>query len=146
MKICRYLPFLMGFLLICSCVTMDSASTGNLTSEGGNTRPKVYYAGVPGLKLYSGCSFSSPTLAELALHEKVLRYKLERGLAYVKVAKSGQTGWVRNADLIWRLPSVSKKDTEVNLPVTAEPAPPKTVNPDPNPETERRDASMFDAF
>ena len=76
--------------------------------------PRVYYAGVEGLKVYSEPSTSSKVIGQLSLHEKVTRSKLERGYAYVESAKSGAKGWVNNAQLLWRLPGT---------PTTAAPAP-----------------------
>ena len=76
--------------------------------------PRVYYAGVEALKLYSEPSASSKVVGQLSLHEKVTRSKLDRGYAYVESDKSGAKGWVNNAQLLWRLPSA---------PTTAAPAP-----------------------
>jgi hypothetical protein len=76
--------------------------------------PRVYYAGVEGVKVYGQPSTSSKVVGALSLHEKVTRTKLERGYAYVESSKSGVKGWVNNAQLIWRLPTAA---------TTAEPAP-----------------------
>jgi len=84
--------------------------------------PRVYYAGTDGLKVYSEASTSSQVLGQLSLHEKVTRFKLERGYAYVESAKSGLKGWVINAQLIWRLPTA---------PTTAEPSPVETEPEEP---------------
>jgi hypothetical protein len=48
-------------------------------------------------------------LTQLPLHQKVYRYKTEKGYAYIKAEGSGVTGWVDNARLIWRLPSQQQK-------------------------------------
>ncbi len=138
-------------LFLNACAIVDTA-TRELLPDEKSTAPRVYYAGVEGLKLYAESSSSGPPIAELYLHEKVLRYKLENGFAYVKVPRTGQTGWVRNRHLVWRTGSTSKKKAAKSSPpkkaqkaeaseeVTPEP------NPEPNQETDRRDASMFDAF
>ena len=76
--------------------------------------PRVYYAGTEGLKVYSKPSASSKVIGQLPLHEKVTRFKLERGFAYVESATSGLKGWVNNSQLIWRLPTA---------PTSAAPAP-----------------------
>lgn len=76
--------------------------------------PRVYYAGIAGLEVYSEPSTSSKVVGALSLHEKVTRTKLDRGYAYVESPKSGVKGWVVNAQLIWRLPGT---------PTTAAPAP-----------------------
>ena len=57
-----------------------------------------------------------------ALYEKVTRYKIERGYAYVKSSQSELTGWVNNAALLWRLPPV-KTEPEA-APGTVAPEPP----------------------
>lgn len=64
--------------------------------------PLVYYVGSNGLPLYREPGRN--VLAQLPLHQKVLRYRLERGYAYVKVEGTGQEGWLDNAKLLWRLP------------------------------------------
>jgi len=48
-------------------------------------------------------------LTQLPLYQKVYRYKMEKGYAYIKVEESGVTGWVDNARLIWRLPPPQPK-------------------------------------
>lgn len=67
---------------------------------------RVYYAAMDGLKVYSEPSSSSKVIARLSLHERVTRFKIERGYAYVENG-AGQMGWVNNAQLLWRLPSVA---------------------------------------
>jgi hypothetical protein len=87
--------------------------------------PRVYYAGVEGLNVYSKPSGSSKVVGELSLHEKVTRFKLERGYAYVESATSGLKGWVNNAQLIWRLPTAPTSAT----PAPAEAQPEETAAP-----------------
>ena len=129
---------------------MVDSATKELTPQEESNAPRVYYAGVAGLKMFSQSKVSDSPITELPLHEKVLRYKLERGFAYVKVVRTGQMGWVRNKDLIWRKRTSSKRTAKNTRPPQqkAEAAPENTpeVNHDPNPEIERRDASMFDAL
>ena len=75
--------------------------------------PRVYYAGVEGMKVYSEPSSTSKVVGALSLQEKVTRLKLDRGYAFVESTKSGVKGWVNNAQLTWRLPTA---------PTTAAPA------------------------
>ena len=149
MKFLKIIFLFSAFLSLHACAMVDSA-TKELTPQEESTAPRVYYAGVADLKMFSQNKVSDSPIAELPLHEKVLRYKLERAFAYVKVVRTGQMGWVRNADLVWRKRTPSKKAAKnVQSPQQkAEAAPENTpeVNHDPNPETERRDASMFDAL
>lgn len=153
MKFFKILLLISSFLSLYACAMVDSASRELMPQEEANA-PRVYYVGVAGLKMFSQSKASGSPIAELPLHAKVLRYKMERGFAYVKVTGTGQVGWVRNRDLVWRKRTSSK--------VTAKKDPPprekgavasekkSAVNPDPDPEpnseTKRRDASMFDAF
>jgi hypothetical protein len=81
--------------------------------------PRVYYAGVEGLRVYSDPSASAKVVGKLSLHERVTRTKLERGFAFVESATSGAKGWVNNAQLIWRLPTAPTTGT----PAAAEPQP-----------------------
>lgn len=73
------------------------------------TAPVAYYTGVDQLTVYSEPRSSSSPVTQLPLHQKVYRYKMEKGYAYVKVEGSGVTGWVDNARLIWRLPAQQEK-------------------------------------
>jgi hypothetical protein len=82
----------------------------------------VFYAGAAGLNVYSEPASSSKLVGRLALYEKVTRYKIERGYAYVKSSQSELTGWVNNAALLWRLPPV-KTEPEA-APGTVAPEPP----------------------
>src|SRR5215510_15385159 len=83
--------------------------------------PRVYYAGVDGLKVYSEPSASSKIVGTLSLHEKVTRSGVERGYGYVTSSKSGLTGWVSNAQLVWRLPAAAASPGEA---APGAPAPP----------------------
>jgi pyruvate/2-oxoglutarate dehydrogenase complex dihydrolipoamide acyltransferase (E2) component len=142
--------FVVSALISLQACAMVDATSKKLTSQEESTAPRVYYAGVENLKMFSQSKVADSPIAELPLHEKVLRYKLERGFAYVKVVRTGQKGWVRNADLIWRKRTPSKRAAQnTGSPQPkSEAAPENTpeVNHDPNPEIERRDASMFDAL
>jgi len=118
-----------------------------VSTQSAETAPLVYYVGVDQLTVYSGPQSSASPVAQLSLHQKVYRSKIEKGFAYIKVEGSGVTGWVDNARLIWRLPSQQQKastKTEEQAakpvqeaPVTKEEAPPTTaaeaVEPEPAP-------------
>ena len=87
------------------------APTPQPTPAGAAQGPRVYYAGVEGLKVYSEASASSKVVGTLALYEKVTRTKLDRGYAYVESSKSAAKGWVNNAQLIWRVPTAPTTGT-----------------------------------
>jgi hypothetical protein len=149
MKFLKLIVLVSAFFSLYACAMVDSVGR-ELTPQEESTAPRVYYAGVACLKMFSQIRASGSPIAELPLHTKVLRYKLERGFAYVKVTKTGQVGWVRNRDLVWRKRTSSKVATQNEPPplekMEVEPKVTSDVNPEPNSETERRDASMFDAF
>jgi len=94
--------------------------------KSGGSETGTFYAGVEGLKIYQKPRFSSSATGTISLHEKVYRSAIENGFAYVKVARSGQKGWVENAKLLWRLPAA--KDSSVAPASAAE-----TVAPEPEP-------------
>jgi hypothetical protein len=75
------------------------------------------------LVVYSEPRSSSSPLTQLSLHQKVYRSKIEKGYAYIKVEESGVTGWVDNAQLIWRLPSPPQKASTKTEEQAAKPAP-----------------------
>ena len=74
------------------------------TAKPQATKPQPYYTAIDGLKLYKEPRRSKAHLAQLPLHQKVYRSKLEGGYAYVKVDGSDMKGWVDTAQLIWCLP------------------------------------------
>ena len=153
MKFLKMLLLVSAFLSLYACAMVDFAGR-ELTPQEDSNAPRVYYAGVAGLEMFSQSRASGSPIAELPLHAKVLRYKTERGFAYVKVTGTGQVGWVRNRDLIWRKRTSSKVTAKKDPPpqqkseVPSENTPESNLQPnsEPNSETERRDASMFDAF
>jgi hypothetical protein len=120
------------------------------------TGPSVYYAGTEGMKVYSEPSGSSKVVGQLSRHEKVTRFKLERGYAYVE-SDGGAKGWVNNAQLIWRLPSSPSTAAptaaapEVEEPAEALQEPSPTNTPVPGaPKSQETPAgvapSIFDAY
>jgi hypothetical protein len=125
---------------------------------------QVYYAGVEGLIVHGEPSSSARVVGHLSLHEKVTRYKIERGYAYVKSDTSGLKGWVNNAMLIWRLPARAKPAPDLPAePAAEEPsevpeppatpeseepasAPPDTPAADASPTPSVVSPSLFDAY
>jgi Bacterial SH3 domain len=88
--------------------------------------PRVYYAAVDGLKVYTEPSTSSKVVGTLSLHERVTRSDLRRGYALVESSRSGVKGWVDNARLLWRVPTA---------PATSAPAPAEAPPEEPVPPT-----------
>jgi len=119
-------------IALAGCATMQQSVGGwfgaatptpRVTPAAG-AAPQVYYAGTEGLKVYSKPSASAKVVGKLSLHEKVTRYKLERGYSYVESDKSGARGWVDNAQLVRRLPA--KPATAAPAPAEPEPEAPAT--------------------
>ena len=136
MKYPKLILLIVASFFICSCAVVDS--TKKLLSGSDDTGPKTYYVGRSDLKLFSEPHSSKTYVAKLPLNEKVMRYKMQKGFAYVKVVSTGQTGWVKNAHLTWKKASSPPK----------KPPEKERVKKDfkPDPETGGRNASMFDAF
>jgi hypothetical protein len=149
-------------VLVCSFCTVFAACAGGqavqqlsaeppeaVSAQPAETAPLVYYAGVDQLAVYSEPQSSASPLTQLSLYQKVYRYKMEKGYAYIKVEESGITGWVDNARLIWRLPSQQQKAPaktaeqaaeSARAPVAEEKAPTPTTaagaaEPEPTPTT-----------
>lgn len=144
-------------LSLCSCATMDlGAKKSSALDTSGKT--DTFYVGVDGLKVFPEPRFSKTCIAELALHEKVVRDQLEKGFAHIRVVKTGQTGWVNNAHLLWKICPSAKTLPQTPEPLAAppppDPAPEKTppqeeVIQEPecaDPDREGRDAAIFNRF
>src|SRR5262249_32933213 len=85
-------------------VSTPTVSAPAVSVQPAETAPVMYYVGADQLPVYSEPRSSSSLLTQLPLHQKVYRYKTDRGYAYIKVEGNGVAGWVDNARLIWRLP------------------------------------------
>jgi len=136
MKRPKLILLIVASFFLCSCAVVDS--TKRLLSGPDDTGSRIYYVGLSDIKLFSEPHSSKSYVAKLPLNDKVMRYKVENGYAYVKVPRTDQTGWVKNVHLIWKKASSSpKKPPEKEL-----------IEKDwkPDPEREERNASMFDAF
>ena len=136
-------------IAIASCATTPQGVSGSVggappapTPKTATQERRTYYAGIEGLKVYSEPSATSTVLGTLSQNEKVTRSKLERGYAFVESAKNGLTGWVDNAQLIWRLPTgpgtgapthVEAEPEEPEAPAREEPSPPAAPQPTPAP-------------
>lgn len=74
-------------------------------SKSGARGEEVFFAGVAGLPVLAEPKGSSAVRGHLALHQKVIRTKLQSGYARVRAAKGGLEGWVLNSRLLWKLPA-----------------------------------------
>ena len=88
MKSLKLILLIVASFFLCSCAVVDSTkdvvdSSKRLLSGPDDTGPKIYYVGVSDLKLFSEPHSSRMYVAKLPLNEKVLRYKVQKGFAYV---------------------------------------------------------------
>ena len=156
MKCPKLILLIVASFFLCSCAVVDSTkdvvdSTKRLLTGPEDTGPKIYYVGLSDLKLFSEPHSSKTCVAKLPLNEKVMRYKVQKSFAYVKVVSTGQTGWVKNAHLIWKkgAPPPKKPPEKERVEKDLKPDPEKErvkKHFKPDPEMEGRNASMFDAF
>ena len=126
-------------LMLSGCAAARSfqhAVSGSLdTPDGpGMGKPEARYSAAAGVTLHRKPDASSEVVGELALHEGVLRHRREAGFAYVTSKRSGLAGWVRERQLIARLPPPSAPDT---------PETPETETPERPPPPEK---SIFDPY
>ena len=66
---------------------------------------EVFFAGVARLPVLAEPKGSAAVRGHLALHQKVIRTKIQGGYARVRAAKGGLEGWVLNSRLLWKLPA-----------------------------------------
>lgn len=133
----------------CSTLEKHLPAIGAATSEtsGSAAAEGVYYAASPDLPLHR--SPGGVIIKRLPQYTKLYRAQLNSGFAHVRVASTGETGWVDNAQLIWRLPKPkspqqahepeSQPVAESPSPLAAEPSPqpveppPQAAEPSPQP-------------
>jgi len=101
----------LAFALACSgCAGVSPTVDGWLGRTPAATPSEPYYSGSEALPVHAEPAASSAVVGHLGLHERVLRTKLEHGYAFVS-SSSGVSGWVDNAQLLWRLPAESTPET-----------------------------------
>ena len=119
--------------------------------------PLVYYVSAESLGLYEQPGTARNLVAVLEQYQKVYRYKIEKGFAWVKVDGSDMTGWVKNAKLIHQLPQRSVGEPAKHSPATSNSPsdeemekriPEGETQPTASPESAPKsvDPSAFDAF
>jgi hypothetical protein len=104
----------------CSAIGDKVPSLGSIFSEKNESASaeEIYYTRSPDLPLYQ--SPGGVIIRRLPQYTKLTRTKQEKGYAHVRISSTGVTGWVKNDQLIWRLP----KDTATGTtkPAAAQPA------------------------
>ena len=119
-----------SILLIAAALALAGCASVQKTVDGwlGQTSPSsagegtVYFAASDGLVVRDAPSGAARIVGRLALHQRVVRSKLEAGYAYVISDGGGVEGWVDNAQLIWRLPAASTPSSGTTAPAE-QPAP-----------------------
>lgn len=145
----RFLLFLAGLaagLGGCSTLGTQIPPIGGAPSEtsGPAAAEGVYYTASPDLPLHR--SPGGVIIKRLPQYTKLYRDQVDRGFAHVRAESTGETGWVENAQLIWRLPKhkpsqqahepQSQAAEELPLPQAVEPPPssaPLAVESSPQP-------------
>lgn len=145
----------LGSALLLGCAagrSMRETVSGWLGKE---PTPRAHYVGVARARLHREPEASSEVVAELALHEGVLSYRVEDGFAYVRAERSGRSGWVRASDLIDQLPPPRPKPAAAETSAAPEPeapsaeaAPPAEppAEPEVESEPEAPEKSVFDPY
>lgn len=134
-------------LILSGCAAVQSGMTGwfGAPDDRGVGKPHARYSAAAGVALRSKPDESSEVVGKLALHEGVLRYQVEGGFAFVTSQKSGRSGWVRERQLIERLPVATKPAAEAPPSAVEEPAEPGEPPPEEAP-AEPPEKSIFDPY
>lgn len=74
-------------------------------SKSGAKGEAVFFVGVERLPVLAEPKGAAAVRGHLALHQKVVRTKIQNGYALVRAAKGGLEGWVLNSRLLWKLPA-----------------------------------------
>lgn len=142
----RALALALAAVIGSGCAAGRSATQTARGWLGMETRaPRAYYAGAARAKLYRAPDATSAVVGQLALHEGVLCYELDGDFCYVKAERSGNEGWVLNADLIDRLPRASAPARNVAAPAAPAPEPEPELEPEPDAPAPA-EKSVFDPY
>ncbi len=93
-------------LMLSGCAAVRAAQQSVSGSSAGPAvgKPQLRYSAAAGVTLHRKANATSEIVGKLDLHEGVLRYQRRAGFAYVTSQRSGSSGWVREQQLIERLP------------------------------------------
>lgn len=120
------MQFLLPVMVLLSLSACAGDNKKTSLAAGRDSSPSTYYVTKSDIKLYSEPGFSRDIVTTLKLNDKVIRYKYQRGFAYVKLLRTGQLGWVENTMLEWR--NTIEKSTAKPL-VTDAPEKPTSTPP-----------------
>jgi hypothetical protein len=136
----RFRALILATAFLAGCASVKKTTEGwwgDLTSSGSGAsgQPQggsVYYAASDGLVMRASASGSASIVGRLTQYQRVVRTQLVNGWAYV-TTDGGLSGWVDNAQLVWRVPSAAGAPATGAEPAsadtTAAPAPVATSAP-----------------
>lgn len=112
MRHARFAALVLATSVLAGCASVRQTTEGwwnevtgpGATSGGTTQQSSVYYAASEGLVVRADASPSSAVVGRLAQYQRVVRTQLRSGWAYV-TADGGLSGWVDNAQLVWRVPA-----------------------------------------
>src|SRR5262249_38451881 len=90
---------------VAGCASVQQNVRGWLGETPAEQQGTPYFSALDGLPVHAQASGAAQIVGRLTLHERVVRPRLEAGWAYVTAEDGGLSGWVDNAQLIWRLPA-----------------------------------------
>ncbi|MFN8600230.1 MAG: SH3 domain-containing protein [Candidatus Binatia bacterium] len=82
----------------------DVTGPGSTSGDTSQQQSSVYYAASDGLVVRGDASPSAAVVGRLTQYQRVVRTQLKNGWAYV-TTDGGLSGWVDNAQLVWRVPA-----------------------------------------
>lgn len=104
----RFAVLVLATAALAGCASVRKTTEGwwgDVTGSGSGAAQQgsVYYAASDGLVVRAEASGSSAIVGRLTQYQRVVRSQLKNGWAYV-ATDGGLTGWVDNAQLVWRVP------------------------------------------
>lgn len=131
MRYARFSALVLATSVLAGCASVRKTTEGwwnDVTGPGstpGSTsqqQSSVYYAASDGLVVRADASPSAAVVGRLTQYQRVVRTQLKNGWAYVS-ADGGLSGWVDNAQLVWRVPAPGGS-APAAAPAPSEPAAP----------------------
>ncbi len=100
----------------------DVTGPGSTSGDTSQQQSSVYYAASDGLVVRGDASPSAAVVGRLTQYQRVVRTQLKSGWAYV-TTDGGLSGWVDNAQLVWRVPAQGGGAPAPSQPAAPAPAP-----------------------
>lgn len=139
MRHARFRALILATAFLAGCASVKKTTEGwwgDVTGSSTSGQPQgggsVYYAASDGLVMRASASGSAAIVGRLTQYQRVVRTQLTNGWAYV-TTDGGLSGWVDNAQLVWRVPATGGAPATGAAPAsadtTAAPAPAATAAP-----------------